>query len=545
MIKYDNKSNCQKFYKQKEIYKPKDKCKSYYDNKKKKINTDNLSFEEVYNILIELDPTKNKKYCIWIIDQYTKGYFNLDDIKEVKDNINFYLNFIDRKIVRQLDNNYTYSDMVEDINKWSNIELSDNSIKKNGAIILYDGIYGLLVSPLTEEGSCEYGSRTKWCTAATISENLFSIYNVKGPLFIWKDGKTGNKYQFHFETGNFMDERDEPIDDEKLRCFIKDDQVIKVLFENKLKILLDLENNIYGAYKYCRALGKKWDELEKRIIENITLKKIKKDIDTGIEYASFVIKGRWYELEDIILNNINYITYLIIYAEKVIKGKWDKLEDLILKKDTYLYMKLGIDYAEKIIKDRWDEFEYLILNNEYYMKTVAIDYSVINGRWYELEDRILNNESYYINLGIDYSKKVIKDRWTELEKIILKKNDIDYGTNYAAKVIVGGRWTELEHLIINTKDFNIIIDYAINIGERWTELEDRILNNKSYLNLGIVYTLNVINERWEKYEDLLLNLYKKEYDIKYYYIAKEYELKVMNEKWGKLEDIKNKENQIS
>jgi hypothetical protein len=57
--------------------------------------------------------------------------------------------------------------------------------------------------------SCELGSGTEWCTADSRAPH-FEEHIRLGPLYIFDNGK-GEKYQFHFETNQFMDKYDNPI----------------------------------------------------------------------------------------------------------------------------------------------------------------------------------------------------------------------------------------------------------------------------------------------------------------------------------------------
>lgn len=66
--------------------------------------------------------------------------------------------------------------------------------------------------PYTWEASCKLGRGTEWCTATTESDNYFKSYTEDGPLYINIDKKTGEKYQFHFDSESFMDASDNPID---------------------------------------------------------------------------------------------------------------------------------------------------------------------------------------------------------------------------------------------------------------------------------------------------------------------------------------------
>lgn len=70
--------------------------------------------------------------------------------------------------------------------------------------------------PLTEEASIYLGMMTRWCTAATESENWFDHYFKKGFLyyvFIRKEDGAIKKFAFHFETDSHFDELDRSIDD--------------------------------------------------------------------------------------------------------------------------------------------------------------------------------------------------------------------------------------------------------------------------------------------------------------------------------------------
>jgi hypothetical protein len=64
--------------------------------------------------------------------------------------------------------------------------------------------------PTTSKAACALGANTKWCTTS----KGFDSYNKKGPLYIFTPKKpyyAGEKYQYHKEYGEFMDEKDEPI----------------------------------------------------------------------------------------------------------------------------------------------------------------------------------------------------------------------------------------------------------------------------------------------------------------------------------------------
>jgi len=58
--------------------------------------------------------------------------------------------------------------------------------------------------------ACDLGSGTDWCTATGNTKTWFDRYAKDGPLYIFI-GPNGEKYQFHYETGSYMDKNDRSI----------------------------------------------------------------------------------------------------------------------------------------------------------------------------------------------------------------------------------------------------------------------------------------------------------------------------------------------
>ena len=57
--------------------------------------------------------------------------------------------------------------------------------------------------------SCEMGSGTEWCTSTGNTRSYFDNYIKDGPIFIFLKGN--EKYQFHYESNQFMDKHDQSI----------------------------------------------------------------------------------------------------------------------------------------------------------------------------------------------------------------------------------------------------------------------------------------------------------------------------------------------
>ena len=104
------------------------------------------------------------------------------------------------------------------------------------AEMVYDGPNWEILIPKTKEASCHYGANTRWCTAGS-SNNYFDHYSKDGPLYIITNKKDPtDKYQFHFESNQFMDKEDRSV---TLSTFLNDRPDLKEFFKEMFKRFLD------------------------------------------------------------------------------------------------------------------------------------------------------------------------------------------------------------------------------------------------------------------------------------------------------------------
>ena len=181
--------------------------------------------EQDYRQLVFADPTSKQekdkmgKYGQWILSLYKQGKLKTGDIPELKDSLssfNKFKNKLEKKDITE------YRSVSELYNAIKQFEQNPNQIlsksdelrrkKQEGAVKVYEDDKWLVVILRTKEASCLYGKGTKWCTAATDGNNMFDFYNERGPLYVNINKKTGRKFQFHFQTGQLMDEQDERIE---------------------------------------------------------------------------------------------------------------------------------------------------------------------------------------------------------------------------------------------------------------------------------------------------------------------------------------------
>ena len=103
------------------------------------------------------------------------------------------------------------------------------------AELVYDGSDWEILIPKSKEASCHYGSGTRWCTAGSTS-NYYDHYSKQGPLYIITSKKDpSDKYQFHFESNQYMDKDDRQVN---LPTFLNERPELKEFFKEMFKRFL-------------------------------------------------------------------------------------------------------------------------------------------------------------------------------------------------------------------------------------------------------------------------------------------------------------------
>lgn len=166
-----------------------------------------------FDQLVQADPSQQKKYVSWLCRLYLSGKLKTEDLYKATQ----YLDVLNRGKVKGVDVNRFKSlpelfDAVEPyLEKLSQGELDNKHRQKidKETKVIYFGPEGRILSPETKESSQFWGRGTQWCTAAD-KHCMFSHYNDRGPLYIIMP-KDGRKFQFHPETLQLMDEKDDPV----------------------------------------------------------------------------------------------------------------------------------------------------------------------------------------------------------------------------------------------------------------------------------------------------------------------------------------------
>ena len=192
-----------------------------------------------------------RKNMLWIAKQYSNNVFHFGDIYKIKEDLEKFEKYKKNKnIFDSADlNKYDYNILKQKLNNIddNNINQLGNSARRSAVEKgkdeiekYYEDNKWFIIIPKTEAASRYWGKHTRWCTAADSKNNMFNIYNNKGPLYILINKNNPNKkYQFHFESSQFMDVDDTPID---MSMFLEDNPEIKSVFKNIIDNTLDKTN---------------------------------------------------------------------------------------------------------------------------------------------------------------------------------------------------------------------------------------------------------------------------------------------------------------
>ena len=185
----------------------------------------NIDLDIMRQILSQGDPTwrqekpdKMGKYGKWLLWLYQNRQLKLEDLYKAKEYLTYFIKFA-QKIEDKDINHYktlpqlylTVKPFMDDPTQASSHQDEIRMAKEDAEKVYEDDVW-LIVVPHTEEAAKYYGKNTQWCTAAD-NGNQFNYYNSQGPLYININKADNEKYQFHFESDQFMDETDTPIEE--------------------------------------------------------------------------------------------------------------------------------------------------------------------------------------------------------------------------------------------------------------------------------------------------------------------------------------------
>lgn len=213
--------------------------------------------------------------------------------------------------------------------------------------------------------ACHYGKGTEWCTAAPGLNYFEEYYDEEDPLFYFEDKENGKRWQFHFGSDQFMDEKDREVDDAERDFFI--DLLAKTGAAKKYQIVQywvtknEVAQTIYDENttpEELMAVAKKYagngeEEIMEMIIDsdNVTKEVLEYIVLNEGDYGANALSNP--KLTDEFINSLAYsedtnLRYMASYAYDFGAGmRNDALSDEALDKlsedpERYIRMRIAM-----------------------------------------------------------------------------------------------------------------------------------------------------------------------------------------------------------
>jgi hypothetical protein len=183
------------------------------------------------------DPSGTKQHTDWILKQYQKGKIRQEDHPRIHTALSNFEKYKPRLLRKDINQYRSLNDLEDSVQPHLGKASSgkdQKALDKSDAEKLHDENGFKVYHLKSRNAACHYGKGTKWCTAAE-NNNMFDHYNSDGPVY-YIEGKDNNgekkKFQFHFESNQFMNDKDEEIN---LGEFIRNNPEVRNVKEFKDK----------------------------------------------------------------------------------------------------------------------------------------------------------------------------------------------------------------------------------------------------------------------------------------------------------------------
>ena len=208
------------------------------------------------------DLKKIGKYSKLLLTMYKRGELKIEDLPKATE----YLTYVYKhKVGLDINKIRNLSDLYQVVKQYYTREAKDlptilKALTPEDYRKVYQGEKWSVYVPLTENAACYLGVNTEWCTAwgpkslnpdYQERESRFKFHDNKGRLYIIVNNSDFNeRYQFHFETNQYMDINDRGINTGKfldnnpeIRNFFFPSFVKSDLGEDEIKTQIDNANS--------------------------------------------------------------------------------------------------------------------------------------------------------------------------------------------------------------------------------------------------------------------------------------------------------------
>ena len=427
------------------------------------------------------------KYTKLLINLYRKKGLKLEDLPRAKE----YLEYVYKhNVALDVNKIKSLTDLYDVVKNYYTRDTKDlgsiiSALNEKEYKELFRGRKFTIFTPFTERASCTLGVNTEWCTTWGPESlnpkhkdrgSLFNRYHTQGPLYILiSDSDVNDKYQFHFESKQYMDRDDKRID---VTEFLNENPDIKNFFFPSLVSDNQPEDIVKQQIARMNAL----DEDDAGILVN---KIISKTAQSNPLIMAFVQKDED-KLRELITDN-DISDFEIDRENFILSFKSDYGGSLQTTKDTLTYYQAEAQSGYEMLWDR--------MNNEDgdYIKSTLEEY--LEEYYKQNESEIKSNLGY---LNFEQFKSEQYDNFVESESLWDDYSSLFVNKNY-------GFYEDAVQLEVDAIEKYIDFDYRYR--------EDKVIVRIPYFLLFLVkkgYTsIDGTNELMED----VLNEYVSYYDI--------------------------------
>ena len=153
---------------------------------------------ESFDLAMDADPTATKRYAQWILRQVGDGKVEREDIPKFRRDLEIFHRLKHRMPERDINRIADPQRLYEMVSPFEGAETGKREAKNrrkdalHGAEVLFECEEGRIRKPCTEAAAVELGRGTRWCTAATDSENWFDHYSKSGAIYVIEPAEKTN-----------------------------------------------------------------------------------------------------------------------------------------------------------------------------------------------------------------------------------------------------------------------------------------------------------------------------------------------------------------
>lgn len=405
---------------------------------------------DVFTQIVSSDPNTTKsgeelkkigKYSKLLLTMFKKGNLKIEDLPKAAEYLTYVYKHqlsLDVNKIRNL------SDLYDVVKSYYTKDARDLSTvlkalsPEDYRMVHQDEKWTIFV-PLTEKGACYLGINTEWCTAwgpqslnpdYRDRDSRFSYHNQKGYLYIIISNSDFNqKYQFHFETNQYMDINDKRIDTGKfldenvsIRNYFFPSFVKSDLNENEIKSQIEKMSVLSSdsVTDLMDVVLKKVAETNPLInaISNLDEDKINQLIvDDELKDSTEIYKSKINFTFEKLSNELESVENTLSYYESDKYYASDRLYDDASNWDED-YKK---ERLETFFKEYYEQSKEK-LNSEYGIR----DYEQFKSEFFDdfCQNDKITNEFYdhYIRLNIDAYEDALQSEIDDIEKYISFSN---------------------------------------------------------------------------------------------------------------------------